>query len=188
MSTPSVNWADRYRQQAVWTRELRTYLFKKAGLSTAHAVLEVGCGPGAILHEATLPGNDPVTLPVLHGLDISAAALAECRVNAPGALLARGDALCLPYPAECFDITYCHFLLLWVNDPLRALVEMKRVTRSRGHILALAEPDYTARVDHPAVLSWLGKQQTESLRRQGADVGIGSRLGGFVLSGRDSHP
>jgi len=27
-----MNWHDRYRQQARWTRDLRYYLFEKAGL------------------------------------------------------------------------------------------------------------------------------------------------------------
>jgi SAM-dependent methyltransferase len=174
--TTKVDWHRRYLQQAAWTRELRTYLFRKAGLSEARCVLEVGCGTGAIIREASLPENDLFTRAALHGVDISADALAECRVNAPGALLTRGNALCLPYPDKTFDITYCHFLLLWVVDPLRALVEMKRVTGIQGHVLALAEPDYTPRVDRPSELSQLGKLQTESLKSQGADVGIGSRL------------
>jgi ubiquinone/menaquinone biosynthesis C-methylase UbiE len=171
-----VNWQNRYLEQAAWTRELRIYLFEKAGLSSARNVLEVGCGSGAILGEGSSQKNGPFTNTALYGLDISRTALTECRIHAPGTLLTRGDALHLPYPDGTFDITYCHFLLLWVNDPLRALSEMKRVTRIQGYVLALAEPDYSARVDRPPEMSLLGKQQTESLRRQGADVGIGSRL------------
>ncbi len=171
-----MNWQGRYLQQAAWTRELRNYLFKKAGLASTRCVLEVGCGPGAILREVPLTESQLVTHPALHGLDLSAGALDECRINVPGALLTRGDALSLPYPGMTFDITFCHFLLLWVHDPLQALAEMKRVTCSQGHILALAEPDYMARVDRPPELSRLGKQQNESLKRQGADVSIGSRL------------
>jgi ubiquinone/menaquinone biosynthesis C-methylase UbiE len=71
---------------------------------------------------------------------------------------------------------YCHYFLLWVNDPLQAVLEMKRVTREHGHILALAEPDYDARVDKPDELKQLAKWQTESLRQQGADPSFGSRL------------
>jgi hypothetical protein len=60
---------------------------------------------------------------------------------------------------------------------LQALLEMKRVTRAGGHVLALAEPDYTARVDMPDELAPLGQWQTESLRRQGADPSVGAGLG-----------
>ncbi|MFZ5821550.1 MAG: class I SAM-dependent methyltransferase [Chloroflexota bacterium] len=164
-----MNWHARYLQQAAWTRDLRHYLFERAGLGTARCALEVGCGTGAIL-------GDLPPLPALHGLDIRPASLMEARVHAPGACLACGDALCLPYAKGAFDITFCHFLLLWVGDPLQALAEMKRVTRRGGHILALAEPDYPARVDRPAELIPLGGWQTESLRRQGANPSLGGRL------------
>jgi SAM-dependent methyltransferase len=164
-----MNWHTRYLQQAEWTRDLRTYLFEKAGLEAAGRVLEVGCGTGAILSE--LP--DRVSL---HGLDIDPAALDQCRVHVPTASLIRGNALKLPYSNETFEIVYCHFLLLWVNDPLQALLEMKRVTKPGAHIIAFAEPDYSARVDQPGELVQLGAWQTESLKRQGADPGLGARL------------
>jgi SAM-dependent methyltransferase len=112
----------------------------------------------------------------LHGLDIDSKALAQCQVYAPKALLVRGNALQLPYLSNTFDIVYCHFLLLWVDDPLQALLEMKRVANPGAHILAFAEPDYNARVDKPPELVPLGQRQTESLRRQGADPGLGARL------------
>jgi SAM-dependent methyltransferase len=90
--------------------------------------------------------------------------------------LIRGNALQLPYSNETFDIVYCHFLLLWVKDPLQALLEMKRVTKPGAHIIAFAEPDYSARVDQPGKLVQLGRWQTESLKRQGADPGLGAQL------------
>ena len=162
--------------QARWTRELRNYLFQKAGLSYAHRVLEVGCGTGAILCEGTPPDQALVKGAAFYGIDVLPSALAECRVHAPGAFLTCGDGLKLPYLDKVFDITYCHFLLLWVIDPLEVLREMKRTTRPQGHILALAEPDYTARVYRSYEISSLGKIQTDSLNKQGADVSIGSRL------------
>jgi SAM-dependent methyltransferase len=165
-----MDWHVRYTQQATWTRELRAYLFEQADLARARRALEVGCGTGAILSGLVVPAG-------LHGLDIDPAALGQCRVQAPGAFLTRGDALALPYRPGAFDVTFCHFLLLWVPDPLQALREMKRVTRVGGHVLALAEPDYTARVDQPDELAPLGRWQTESLRRQGADPSLGGRLG-----------
>ena len=164
-----MNWHNRYVQQATWTRELREYLFDKTALATAGSVLEVGCGTGAIL--STLQ-----SLATLHGLDLNADALAECHIHAPAACLTRGDARWLPYRNEIFDITFCHFLLLWVKDPLSAIREMGRVTKSKGYILAFAEPDYTSREDQPAQLATLGHWQTSSLIRQGADASLGGRL------------
>lgn len=137
----------------------------------------MGCGTGAILSE--IQTNAPSYTGVRcqwHGLDLQPASLMEARTHAPTASLTCADALCLPYPDNHIDITFCHYLLLWVSDPRQALLEMKRVTRSGGHVLALAEPDYSARVDEPAELAVLGRWQTESLRGQGADPSLGGRL------------
>jgi ubiquinone/menaquinone biosynthesis C-methylase UbiE len=164
-----MNWHTRYSQQAQWTRDLRDYIFEKIDLNEAQHVLEVGCGTGAILSE--LPNTSSK-----YGLDIDPAALAECHVNAPDAFLIRGNALQLPYPGNSFDIVYSHFLLLWVGDPLQALLEMKRVARSDGYVIAFAEPDYSSRIDEPRELIPLGRWQTEALARQGADPSLGARL------------
>ena len=161
-----MNWHSRYLQQAEWTRDLRTYLFEQAGLKTARRALEVGCGTGAIL-------RDLDTSAALHGLDLESGSLAECRINAPAVSLTRGDAHLLPYPDRSFDIVYCHFLLLWVKDPLQVVREMARVGKC---VLALAEPDYSQRVDQPPALKPLGKWQTEALRRQGANPSFGAML------------
>ncbi|MHB8776803.1 MAG: class I SAM-dependent methyltransferase [Anaerolineales bacterium] len=161
-----MNWHTRYLQQAAWTRELREYLFDKAGLAGANRVLEVGCGTGAILREIHSSAS-------LHGLDLQPASLVECRIHAPLVSLTHGDAHFLPYQDHSFDIVYCHFLLLWVNDPLQVVREMARVGRI---VLALAEPDYSQRVDEPASLKTLGEWQTEALIRQGANPCFGASL------------
>lgn len=161
-----MNWHSRYQQQAAWTHDLRIYLFEKAGMDKAQRVLEVGCGTGAILSEINSTAS-------LYGVDRDPAALAECRVHAPKAFLTRGDALKLPYSDQCFDIVFCHFLLLWLDNPLQALFEMARVGKT---ILAIAEPDYSQRVDEPRELIQLGVWQTESLRRQGANPSFGAML------------
>ena len=164
-----MDWHARYLQQAAWTRDLRAYLFDQAGLSTAQRVLEVGCGTGAVLRELITPA-------ALHGLDLEPASLAQCHLHAPAALLTCGNGLLLPYPDQSFNIVYCHYLLLWVHDPLQALREMKRTTKPGGYILALAEPDYISRIDQPAILQTLGTWQRNALKGQGADVGFGARL------------
>ncbi|NOH04176.1 MAG: class I SAM-dependent methyltransferase [Chloroflexi bacterium] len=156
----------RYLQQAAWTRDLRTYLFDKAGLAGARRVLEVGCGTGAILGEIHTPA-------ALHGLDLEPEPLAQCQIHAVSVSLTQGDAHFLPYPNRSFDIVYCHFLLLWVENPLQVACEMARVGRT---VIAFAEPDYSQRVDEPPELRPLGKWQTEALQRKGANPFFGARL------------
>jgi hypothetical protein len=57
------------------------------------------------------------------------------------------------------------------------LLEMSRVTRQGGLIVALAEPDHEARIDFPPELGILGKLQTQSLQQQGVDTQMGRKLG-----------
>jgi SAM-dependent methyltransferase len=164
-----MNWHTRYAQQANWTRDLRSYIFEQAGLRNAERVLEAGCGTGAVL--SGLPEG-----PEIYGLDVDLQSLRECGIYAPRAMRLQGNVLNLPFPGRSFDLVYSHFLVLWVHDPLRALLEMKRVAKKDGHIIAFAEPDYLHRIDEPQELVPLGRWQTESLRRQGADPGLGARL------------
>jgi len=166
-----LNWHERFIQQASWTATLRKYLYKQTDLAHASCLLEVGCGTGAILSE--LPN---FTLAELHGLDINRSRIEEACVNAKEAICIQGNANSLPYPSHLFDISYCHYLLLWVKEPVRVLNEMQRVTRHGGSVLVMAEPDYSHRVDQPREMEALGELQTRSLVKQGADPTIGLKL------------
>ncbi len=171
MTLTPQEWHQRFRQQARWTEELRTYLLPRAGLASAQRLLDVGCGTGALLEDTQAEFNG-----VMFGLDLAAAHLALARRHAPRAPLTQADAHNLPYPDETFDLTLCHFLLLWVADPTQTVSEMARVTRPGGAVLALAEPDYGGRIDYPDQLSRVGAWQTTALERQGADPFLGRRL------------
>jgi SAM-dependent methyltransferase len=82
----------------------------------------------------------------------------------------------LPFPDAAFDIALCHFLLLWVLEPLSVLREMRRVTVSGGAVLALAEPDYGGRIDWPPGLVRAGRHQADALARAGAHLTLGRQL------------
>jgi SAM-dependent methyltransferase len=168
---PSSFWHARFVQQAQWTQSLRYHLYERANLARARRVLEVGCGTGAVLTELLMQSHGDI-----FGLDISSDHLDLAAHNLPGIPLTLGDAHGLPYPSAVFDITLCHFLILWVIDPVLVVREMARVTQPGGVVLALAEPDYGGRIDFPPELEVLGDWQQTALRQQGADPLIGRKL------------
>lgn len=172
------DWHIRFCQQASWTQDLRRYLYEHAGLNRTLRVLEIGCGTAALLPELQSRTN---TNPAgsVYGLDLSPEFLNLAARHAPQARFILGDAHFLPFRAACFDMTLCHFLLMWVTDPTKVVSEMARVTHPGGAVLALAEPDYGGRIDFPYELVQLGEWQQEALRRQGANPQMGRRLAGI---------
>lgn len=169
-----MDWHARYTQQAGWTAQIRRYLYEKSGLARTARVLEPGCGTGAVL--ADCPAD------ALHGLDWDMQHLQVARRTVPHACLVRADANALPYADASFDACLTHYFLLWV-DAARMLAEMRRVTRPGGVILALAEPDYGARIDFPAELAEIGQLQGSALERQGADSRMGRKLAALFTAG-----
>jgi ubiquinone/menaquinone biosynthesis C-methylase UbiE len=115
----------------------------------------------------------------LTGIDIRLDYLRFSHSRGIGNDLAQADALHLPFARNEFSITCCHFFLLWVQNPAQALSEMKRVTAPGGYVVAIAEPDYGGRIDHPVGLVELGSWQAQSLQRQGADPFLGRKLKGY---------
>jgi len=170
MALTVTEWQNRFAQQAHWTQDLRAYLYEKIGLEGVSHILDLGCGTGALTNELLVKSKA-----LLHGFDISRAHL-KLIVPETRLFLTQGDAHYTPYPDKYFDLTLCHFTLLWVANPVQVLREMVRITRPGGVVFALAEPDYGGRIDYPTELAQLGKWQKESLRSQGADPLIGRKL------------
>ena len=176
LQTPD-QWHKRYREQARWTKDLRQYLYRRAGVEKARRILDLGCGTGVLAEEL-----GDITQSEIHCLDIKPEVMPIVVGENPEAMPVIGDAQSLPYNSESFDIALCHFLLLWVSSPPRVLSEMIRVTRTGGIVMALAEPDYGGRIDYPEELGKLGELQMDSLRLQGADPLIGRKLAGLFSS------
>ena len=167
MFSDAVFWHKRYTQQVRWTLETRRYIFDRVNARSSQRILEVGCGGGAVLDSLTQEDfNNTV------GIDIDFRSLQLAKSKD----IACADALILPFPKASFDICLCHFLLLWIADPLAALKEMQRVAKPGGWVLALAEPDYGGRIDYPPELKALGKAQSQALQGQCADVSVGRKL------------
>ena len=170
-------WHNRFLKQARWTQSLRNHLYRQAKIDQAQRVLEVGCGSGAVLGELS-----HYTGAMIFGLDIDPTYLSVAMRNTRDTILFQADAHHIPIASSNFDLSFCHFLLLWVNDSLQVLREMVRVTRPGGFVCALAEPDYGGRIDFPTELANLGQSQTQALRRQGAHPEIGRQLRSLLTS------
>jgi SAM-dependent methyltransferase len=168
------DWHRRYLQQSQWTADVRRHLFESAGLGAGARVLEVGCGTGAVMSQ--LAGENAFEL---YGVDINRANLAFAKTENAAFQLTQADGHRLPYPDGVFDAVFCHYLLLWVHDPVKVLAEMRRVARPSGAVIALAEPDHAGRIDAPPPLDQLGELQTQALANQGADATLGRRLRGL---------
>jgi ubiquinone/menaquinone biosynthesis C-methylase UbiE len=149
---PSVIASHGVRTAADSAAYLRPHL--RAGAS----VLDVGCGPGTItLDLAAAVGAGRVV-----GIEPVEAPLALARRNAA----ARGDARTaflradvyeLPWDTGTFDVVHAHQVLQHLTDPVAALREMARVTRSGGFV-AVRDVDYASMVWHPAsegMTAWL---------------------------------
>jgi len=172
MDLSAAQWHERYLQQAKWTASLREYIFKQTSFTGAGSALEVGCGTGAVL--PSLPGN-----PRVFGLDIQYSTLEFARNLNQKPRFINADGSRIPLANGTFDITFCHYLLLWLKSPLTVLLEMKRVTKPGGYVIAFAEPDHAGRIDYPPELTDVANLQSNSLQNQGVNLQIGRQLAGL---------
>ncbi len=175
-SLSPAEWHTRFTVQAGWTQAIRTRLYINSGVQQCQHILEVGCGTGVLTRE--LP---QLTSAQVYGLDLAADFISFAGSHDSQTTYLQGNAFDLPFADRSFDLTFSHFLLLWLHDPLKGLVEMKRVTHPGKAILALAEPDYGGRIDYPLELVETSKYQTLALERQGANPFTGRKLAGLFL-------
>ncbi len=111
-------------------------------------VLDVGCGPGALLLKMARQRDG---WRGLVGLDFSAGMVAQA-ISAAAGLGAEwfvGDAQSLALPDAAFDVVMARHMLYHVPDIDRAVAEAARVLRPGGHFLVTANaagtmPEYAA--------------------------------------------
>jgi SAM-dependent methyltransferase len=132
-------------------------------LAPGFAVLDVGCGSGAItrdMAEAVGPAGHVV------GLDADDRLIAGARRTHAGVThlsFEVGDAYALPYRGT-FDVVTAARVLQWLADPLGALSAMARASRPGGRVVVLdynhqkiawrPQPPPSMRAFHAAFLRW----------------------------------
>jgi len=104
----------------------------------AASLLDAGCGEGETLARlGTLP-------PRAAAVDLDETAVAHAAGRAPGAEVARGDVLDLPFADREFELVLCLEVLEHLADPAEALDELIRVTERDLVVSVPHEPWFRA--------------------------------------------
>lgn len=140
-------------------------------------ILDIGCGTGVV-------GFDLLSfVPSAHliGLDLEHSILHTTVDNIPAGSLCSfvtGDAYALPFGEASFDPVACQYLLQHLADPVRALREMRCVSRPGGQAV-IFEYDDRANFSYPPMprgLENLLQAKIALIKRKGGDRSIGRKL------------
>jgi ubiquinone/menaquinone biosynthesis C-methylase UbiE len=94
--------------------------------------LDVGCGNGAFTEELITHGAPANVIAIDPSPD--QLAYARTRMGAQAAEFQQGDAENLAFGSGSFDVAVMALVISFLNDPARALAEMKRVVRPGGWV------------------------------------------------------
>lgn len=150
-------------------------LLRRHGYPPAGRVLEVGTAQGvrAKLMARHFPNSSVV------GLDRSAALLKVARENLEESNLSfvEGDLHFPPYPDPSFDFIYARLVFMHLQDPLAAMLSLKRTLRPGGRLL-IEDADRDCMFFEPAPASFAGfwNKVQEGQRRMGGNPNIGRLL------------
>ncbi len=192
--------ADWDQKVSAFTGQYSPLLLDLLELQPGQRVLEVACGGGRTALAAgprVAPGGSVVAV------DIARAMLQLCRENCADApvpvLPAQGDAARLPFADGAFDVVFCQFGLMLLDDHVAGAAELLRVLRPGGRLAVVvwAEAE-TMRsvgipadaVDAEAPASWEhGRPALFRLGRDGALPDVLHRAGAaHVELTRQTHP
>ena len=102
---------------------------KAVNPKSGERVLDVAAGTGTSSSALAKSGAEVVAV------DFSPGMIAEGRKRHPELTFVEGDAEELPFPAKSFDAVTISFGLRNVNDPQKALREMRRVLKPGGRLV-----------------------------------------------------
>jgi ubiquinone/menaquinone biosynthesis C-methylase UbiE len=132
------------QRRYIWNKDYwRNVIVPLFRLKQNSVVLDVGCGLGFLgrnLAEFVPHGK-------VIGVDLDAKLIEAAKKMVESSDFSAifdfrvGDAYDLPVDSNSVDLSICQTLLMHLEDPMKAISEMRRVTKSGGRIVAI-EPDY----------------------------------------------
>jgi SAM-dependent methyltransferase len=122
------------RQMGRWSRRLAPLFIDFAGIRAGEHVLDVGCGTGSLAF--TLAQNQKIKN--ISAIDFSPIYIEhDKRINTdPRLQFQVADACALPFGDASFDHAASLLVLAFIPEALRAVREMRRVTRPGGTVAA----------------------------------------------------
>jgi ubiquinone/menaquinone biosynthesis C-methylase UbiE len=131
---------ERLRAQAQVWAALTDRVLAQAGLGEGMTALDAGCGPGEVMR---LMARRVGTKGAVTGVDIDPAVgaygLERLRAEEKGVFhfhaadLLKGDSL----PEAPFDLVYCRFVLLHMDDPVALVRRLAALTKPGGTLVAM---------------------------------------------------
>jgi ubiquinone/menaquinone biosynthesis C-methylase UbiE len=141
-------------------------------------VLDAGCGTGVVTRRMA----KKVTPGEAQGVDIDPLFMEEARKIATEEEVSNikfslGNADDLKFEDCVFDLSYCRLVLMHVQDPVKTVAELKRVTK-RGGTVAISDQDDGGIIVYPELPKMMNMfSKYESLAKmRGEDRFIGRKL------------
>lgn len=118
------------------TQLIRT-MFKILNVDTVKGILEVGCGQGTDALLISRYAHEVVAIDVSSNALKVATKLSHINSSSEKTSFIVGDAQYLPLRDGLFDVVFCKDLLHHVSNSLSTLLEMERVAKKGGKVVAI---------------------------------------------------
>jgi len=127
----------RYLESKPWLKQLYTSFLN---IKSGQKIVDVGCGTGDFTRHLARISNKRATI---LGIDSNEKSIHAAITDTKKARLSQtvsyklGDVYKIPLEDGYADLTCCRTLLMHLTEPLKAIKEMARVTRTGGSVVAL---------------------------------------------------